>query len=59
MIFAKNELMLDEIRQAVLLDIFWKLLEFDPNDEGEHMLIQSNNASLAAKGPGHATSVPD
>ena len=30
MIFAKNEMMFDEFKTAVVLDIFWKLLEFDP-----------------------------
>jgi len=30
MIFAKNEMMFDEFKAAVVLDIFWKLLEFDP-----------------------------
>jgi len=43
MIFAKNELMFDEIRVAVLLDIFWKLLEFNPDDDDTHIQIQSNN----------------
>lgn len=33
MIFARNELMFDEFKIAVVLDIFWKLLEFDPNDK--------------------------
>jgi hypothetical protein len=32
MIFAKNELIFDEFKVAVVLDIFWKLLEFDPMD---------------------------
>ena len=32
MIFAKNELMFDHFKIAVVLDIFWKLLEFDPDD---------------------------
>ena len=27
-IFAKNELMFDEIKVAMFCDIFWKLLEF-------------------------------
>ena len=33
MIFAKNEMMFDEFKVAVVLDIFWKLLEFDPIDK--------------------------
>lgn len=33
MIFAKNELMFDDIKVAALLDIFWKLLEFNPDAE--------------------------
>jgi hypothetical protein len=32
MIFAKNELMFDDLKVAVILDIFWKLLEFDPEE---------------------------
>ena len=34
-IFAKNELMFDDIRVSMFLDIFWKLLEFNPEDESE------------------------
>lgn len=33
MIFAKNELMFDEFKIAVVCDLFWRLLEFDPEDE--------------------------
>jgi hypothetical protein len=32
MIFAKNELIFDEFKVAVVLEIFWRLLEFDPMD---------------------------
>jgi hypothetical protein len=32
MIFAKNELMYDDIQAAVLLDILWRLLEFEPEE---------------------------
>jgi len=35
MIFATNELMFDEVKTAVILDIFWRLLEFDPEDGEE------------------------
>jgi hypothetical protein len=35
MIFAKNELMFDDIKVAVLLDIFWKLLEFNPEETAD------------------------
>ena len=34
-IFAKNELMFDDFKIAVVLDIFWKLLEFDPDDSAD------------------------
>jgi len=34
-IFAKNEMMFDEIKVAVVIDIFWRLLEFDPEDPNE------------------------
>ena len=32
MIFAKNELMFDDLKVSVVLDIFWKLLEFNPDE---------------------------
>ncbi len=32
MIFAKNEMMYDDIKTSVLLDILWKLLEFEPEE---------------------------
>jgi hypothetical protein len=32
MIFAKNELMYDDIKASVLLDILWRLLEFEPEE---------------------------
>ena len=45
-IFAKNELMFDDIRVAMLLDIFWRLLEFNPEDDSDtHIQIQANNSS--------------
>ena len=31
MTFCKNELMLDDFKTAAVLDIMWKLLEFDPD----------------------------
>ena len=34
-VFAKNELMYDEFKVAVIVDIFWRLLEFDPEDPNE------------------------
>ena len=34
-IYAKNELMFDDVRVAMFLDIFWKLLEFDPDASAE------------------------
>lgn len=40
-IFAKNELMFDDIRAAMFLDIFWNLLEFDPEETSEHIQIKS------------------
>ena len=33
LIFAKNELMFDDIKTAMLCDLLWKLLEFDPEAE--------------------------
>lgn len=34
-VFAKNELMYDEFKVAVIVDMFWRLLEFDPEDPNE------------------------
>ena len=31
-IYAKNELLFDDYKVSVVLDIFWKLLEFNPDD---------------------------
>ena len=33
MIFFKNEMMMDEYKVAVCLDIMWRLLEFDPESK--------------------------
>ena len=33
-VFCKNELMLDDYKVAVVLNIMWKLLEFDPDSKG-------------------------
>lgn len=34
-IFAKNELMFDEFKVAMMCDMFWRLLEFDPEDDSQ------------------------
>ena len=39
--FCKNELMLDDFKTAAVLDIMWKLLEFDP-DRGSRALLKSH-----------------
>ena len=33
MIFAKNELMFDNYKTAVIVQLFWNLLEFNPDAE--------------------------
>ena len=33
LIFARNELMLDEFKTASLLELFWQVLEFNPDQE--------------------------
>ena len=33
-IFAKNEMIFDDFKVAMFCDIFFKLLEFDPDDDG-------------------------
>ena len=38
MTFCKNELMLDDVKTAAVMDIMWKLLEFDP-DRGSRPLL--------------------
>ena len=35
MIFAKNELMFDNYKTAVVVQMFWNLLEFDPEEEAQ------------------------
>jgi hypothetical protein len=62
MIFAKNELMYDDIKTSVLLDILWRLLEFEPEEplpskrEGKHVEIaltdrERSNRSNGAEQP--------
>lgn len=38
-IFARNELLFDEVKTAVLLDIFWKLLDFNPEGDDQEIKI--------------------
>jgi len=45
MIFAKNELMFDDLKVAVILDIFWKLLEFDPEEAASAEASKNQRAS--------------
>ena len=33
LIFAKNEMMFDDIKTALVLQLFWNLIEFDPLDD--------------------------
>jgi hypothetical protein len=35
LIFAKNEMMFDDIKTALVLQLFWKLLEFDPESSDD------------------------
>ena len=39
-IFAKNELMFDEYKVAMVCDLFWKLLEFDPEDDAKEINVE-------------------
>ena len=34
-VFAKTELMFDEFKISVVCNIFWKMLEFDPEQESQ------------------------
>jgi len=44
LIFAKNELMFDEFKAAMLVDMFWNLLEFEVDDhKGTSGSIQVDN----------------
>lgn len=47
LIYAKNELLLDDYKSAVLLDKFWRLLEFNPdaNKNSEADLISEMRGS--------------
>ena len=36
MIFAKNELMFDNYKTAVIVQLFWNLLEFNPDEDVSH-----------------------
>ena len=55
MIFAKNEMMYDDIKTSVLLDILWRLLEFEPEEpipakrEGKHVEIALTDREEASK----------
>jgi hypothetical protein len=42
MIFAKNELLFDNNKTAVLLNLFWRLLEFDPDGSKEQEEAEKN-----------------
>lgn len=44
-IFAKNELMFDNFKTAVVLDIFWRLLEFDPDSKQDLKAIVEQQVS--------------
>ena len=60
MVFAKNELMFDDIRVSMLLDIFWRLLEFNPDEEPEsHIQIQGQNNGLTSEQQRHTLSQPE
>ena len=48
-IFAKNELLFDNIKVAMFLDIFWKLLEFDPDADAKDPDIQNYNSQKTDK----------
>ena len=45
-IFARNELMFDDFKIAVVLDIFWKLLEFNPDDSQAKKSLNQGSAQL-------------
>ena len=45
LIYAKNELLFDDVRAAMFLDMFWKLLEFDQNSNIQ--ISQTNNKEAA------------
>jgi hypothetical protein len=47
-IFAKNELMYDDIKVAMFCDIFWRLLEFDPDQEVKDIPAPIRQVSMEA-----------
>ena len=44
-VFCKNELMLDDYKVAVVLNVMWKLLEFDPDNKGIAAPLPTSNMS--------------
>ena len=50
-IFAKNELMFDDFKVAVVLDIFWKLLEFNPDEPANNKKSQLSYSANLKKEP--------
>ena len=48
LIFCKNELMLDDYKVAVVMDILWKLLEFSPDGNDK---IDVKNQEIEAPAP--------
>lgn len=57
-IFAKNEMMFDDFKIAVVLDIFWKLLEFDPDDTAQKKKETLNYSEQFKKEPDVNTITP-
>ena len=58
LIFLKNELALTDIQCAACLDMFWNLLEFDP-DEQKSMEIDDSTAQLGGQNEGDVKFVSD
>ena len=60
LIFAKNEMMLDEFKVAVVLDLFWRLLEFDPEDAPDSDTASEMSEKVVEKRAsiGNSNSVP-
>jgi hypothetical protein len=57
LIFAKNELMFDDIKASIVLQLFWNLLEFDPEDESTPEQDMNKNSILELNGLAQASQI--
>ena len=56
--FAKNQLALNDKQSAALLDMFWKLLEFDPDSQESAEIGGDSLDAPKSQSPGRADNSP-